>query len=234
MQDNLGDRMKGYESIPRTTLYRRMPVIIRIDGKAFHTFCKSAKKPFDDRIKDAMVATGKELVKTVQNCKDAYTQSDEISLLLIDYENIETDAWFDNDLQKIASVSSSIATMAFNKNIDESYSDKWALFDARVWNLPREEVTNYFLWRQQDCRRNSVSQTARSLFSHKQLHAKKTQEMKDMMLSKGTSWDMDINEGYRNGWLITKECVVAAPLIKENRNCIEQYVSPDEAKEALF
>ncbi len=226
MIDHLGNRMKRYESVPRTTLYSRTPVIIRIDGKAFHTFCHGAKKPYDDRIKEAMIETCQVLLKTVQNCKLIYTQSDEISLLLIDYEKLETSTWFDNDLQKITSVSASVATMAFNKKLAESYG-KWALFDARVWNLPREEVTNYFIWRQQDCRRNSVSQVARSIFSHKHLHGKKTQEMKDMMLEKGTNWDTDIDAGYRNGFCISKDSVVAAPLFKESREFVEQHIQKD-------
>lgn len=230
MLDTLGDRMKGYEAAASPNLIRRMPIIVRIDGKAFHTFCRGATKPFDDRIKDAMVNTCQELLKAAQNCKVAYTQSDEISLLFIDYEQLETDAWFSNCLQKIVSVSSSIATLAFNKHLAKDYG-KWALFDARAWNLPREEVSNYFLWRQQDCRRNAVSQVARSKFSHKQLHSKNTAEMKDMLLSKGLNFETDILEGYRNGWLVSKDTVVAAPYFKTARSDIEQFLYVDEKQE---
>jgi tRNA(His) 5'-end guanylyltransferase len=112
--NSLGDRMKGYENVSRIYLTRRMPLIIRIDGNAFHTFTKGFAKPFDPIFMQAMQETMQKLCEKIQGCKVGYTQSDEISLLLIDYDNLDTDAWFDKNLQKTVSISASIATMEFN------------------------------------------------------------------------------------------------------------------------
>jgi tRNA(His) guanylyltransferase len=235
MIDSLGDRMKSfYEGVTKTTLVRRMPVIVRLNGKAFHTFCHKFKKPFDDTITNAMDAACYKLLKEVQNCKFIYSQSDEISLLLIDYNELETDAWFGNDIQKIVSVSSSIATVGFNQHIITSQPDvkQWALFDSRTFNIPREEVANYFIWRQQDCLRNSVSVTAQSMFSSKQLHGKNTPTMKEMMKKKGFSWETDLPTMYRNGRIFLKDtlgsCCLVPYLFKDNRDLIERHVYPEE------
>ena len=120
-KDSLGNRMKGYENISRSYLIRRIPVIIRLDGKAFHTFTRGLKKPFDEILMNTMWETAKYLCENIQGCKIAYTQSDEISLLLTDYENIDTSAWFDNNVQKMVSISASMATLAFNKCFEEVY-----------------------------------------------------------------------------------------------------------------
>ena len=114
-KDSLGDRMKTYEYVTRTYLTRRMPVIIRLDGKAFHTFTRGLKKPFDEIFVKAMQDTMKHLCENVQGCVLGYTQSDEITLVLVDYHDRDTSAWFDNNIQKMASVSASMATMAFNQ-----------------------------------------------------------------------------------------------------------------------
>ena len=115
-RDDLGNRMKTfYEEIPKTKLMRRCPVICRIDGKAFHTFARGFKRPFDDVLIMTMQETAKYLCENIQGCQLAYTQSDEISLLLIDYQRFETSAWFDYEIQKMCSISASMATMAFNK-----------------------------------------------------------------------------------------------------------------------
>ena len=123
-RDSLGDRMKGYENVTRTKLVRRMPVIIRIDGKAFHTFTKGFDKPFDSLLMDAMNRTMKYLCENIQGCMLGYTQSDEISLLLVDYQTLTTDSWFDDTVQKMCSISASMATLAFNKAWKEVV-DEW-------------------------------------------------------------------------------------------------------------
>ena len=214
--DSLGDRMKTYEATSKTYLVRRTPVIIRIDGKAFHTFTKGFKKPFDDIFVKSMQETMKYLCENIQGCVFGYTQSDEISLLLIDYTNLESCAWFDNQVQKIVSVAASMATMYFNKIFNESRADyvdsimcfqdsdiedtylralyrasqNGALFDARAFNLPKEEVTNYFIWRQNDASRNSVNSVAQAYFSHKELQGKSNSQMQDMlMLQKQVNWN---------------------------------------------
>ena len=158
--DSLGNRMKNYEGVSKTYLVRRMPVIIRLDGKAFHTFTKGFDKPFDNLFMSTMQETCKALCKEVQGCKIAYTQSDEISLLITDYDALNTSAWFDDQIQKMVSVSASIATLAFNKTFYElcmqlsvddtekfkkTYQSKMftAKFDSRAFNLPKEDVCNY-------------------------------------------------------------------------------------------
>lgn len=203
--------MKGYENVTRTSLTKRTPVIIRIDGRAFHTYTKhvvsadpiTKDTPFSGIMHTLMVATARELVQEVQGCVLAYTQSDEISLLLKDWTTIETQAWFDNLSQKMCSVSAAIATMAFNKATQSFVGIRpTATFDARVFNIPPAEVCNYFIWRQQDATRNSVQMYARHYFSHKELHGKSNANIMDMlMLEKGVNWN-DLPTWCRRGTCI--------------------------------
>lgn len=196
MKDLLGTRMKEqYENRARIKLMRRCPTIIRIDGKAFHTYTKGLNKPFDEGLIDDMVKTTKYLCKEVQGCKLGYVQSDEISLLLTDYDTIETQAWFDYNLQKMASISASLATAYFNrlriplsdKQIDTM---KLANFDSRVFQIAdHDEVVNYFIWRFFDCTRNSISGFAQSLFSPKELNGKNTDKQVQMCKEKGHDWE---------------------------------------------
>lgn len=208
-KDSLGDRMKQYENVPKNQLMRRQPVIIRIDGKAFHTFTRGFKRPFDDILIKSMQETMKHLCENIQGCKMGYCQSDEISLLLTDYENINTAAWFDYQVQKMCSIAASMATLAFNRAFDNrvdaidndifngeddydlSYlsalhkaQEKGAIFDARCFSIPKEEVCNYFIWRQMDCTRNSINMVAQTNFSHKELQGKSCNEMQNMLLTK--------------------------------------------------
>ena len=250
--DNLGDRMKDYENVPRISLTKKMPVIIRLDGKAFHSFTRGMKRPFDEVLIETMQKTAQFLCENVMNCKLAYTQSDEISLLLIDYEKNESQQWFQNSLQKMVSVAASMATLAFNEAFSDRvvnmvmnaedfnpYFDKQgrAMFDARAFTLPKEEVCNYFIWRQQDASRNSVQMVAQSLFSHNQLHGKNTGELQDMMFTEhGVSWNnypthqkrgacivkeqYDKDGAMRSRWVADLEI----PIFTQNRNYIDKYV----------
>lgn len=210
VHDDLGTRMKTfYEQIPKTKLMRRCPVVIRIDGKAFHTFTRGFKRPFDEVLIQTMQETTKYLCENIQGCVLGYTQSDEISLVLVDYEKFETAAWFDYEVQKICSISASMATMAFNrffqKNVryaidnlsDDEYADilrasvhQGAMFDARCFNIPKEEVTNYFYWRQLDASRNSIQMVGQANFSHKKLKNKNCYDIQDMLKKqKGIKWN---------------------------------------------
>lgn len=222
-RDDLGNRMKTfYEEIPKTRLMRRTPVIIRIDGKAFHTFTRGFKRPFDDVLIKTMQETAKYLCENIQGCQLAYTQSDEISLLLIDYQRFETSAWFDYEIQKMCSISASMATMAFNRVFGETVSDlkvddtkpmdryfeaaySGAMFDARVFNIPREEVTNYFYWRQLDASRNSIQMVGQSNFSHRELQYKSCNDIQDMLMTqKGINWN-DFLTYQKRGSCVIKE-----------------------------
>jgi len=206
VHDDLGKRMKEfYEQVPKTRLVRRMPVMIRIDGKAFHTFTRGFQKPFDDILIKSMQETMKYLCENIQGCVFGYTQSDEITLVLVDYKKLTSSAWFDYEVQKMCSISASMATMAFNKifnnNVDElemiNQADKYysaiergAMFDSRCFNVPKEEVTNFVYWRQLDATRNSIQMVGQANFSHKQLQGKSCNMIQDMLFTeKGINWN---------------------------------------------
>lgn len=227
MHDDLGDRMKGqYEDRTRYLLPRRTYTILRLDGKAFHTYTKGLKKPFDGELFEDIDAAIIAMMPQIQGAVFAYTQSDEISILLTDFAQPTTSAWFDGNLQKVCSVAASIMTAEFNKRRLYSYSQKYsdsyhgkphlwdyqissfqmAYFDARVFTIADHiEVMNYFIWRNQDCSRNSVSMVAQSFFSHKELQGKSTPAMHDMLHSINKNWATDYTDGEKNGRLIVKE-----------------------------
>lgn len=277
----LGDRMKNnYENITRYYLTRRMPVIIRVDGRSFHTFTKGFKKPFDDVLVKTMQDTMKYLCENIQGCVLGYTQSDEISLILTDYAEFTTDAWFGNNLQKMCSVSASMATLAFNKFFSEQVQDfmyaccddfgddvlpekqndyelahnvyfkkfNAAMFDSRVFTIPKEEVCNYLIWRQQDATRNSIQSVGQANFSQKELHGKSCNNIQDMlMLQKSINWNdysttlkrgsccIKIDDGLteydetgnicgytqRSKWIIDNEI----PIFSQDRNYIEKLIN---------
>ncbi|KYC77067.1 hypothetical protein B4092_4804 [Bacillus licheniformis] len=236
--DKFGDRMKGYENTYRMKLPKRMPIIIRIDGKSFHTYTRGLEKPFDRYLTYAMWETCKYLAQNIMGCKLAYTQSDEISLLLTNYDKLTTESWFDNNLQKIVSVSASLATAKFNEIMREEYPEKqFALFDARAWVLPKDEVCNYFLWRQQDATKNSISMVAQANFPHNQLQGLNGDQMQDkLFLEKGINWNdiptwqkrgacikkiyFEKNGAIRNVWDVDLE----TPIFSQDREYVEQYV----------
>jgi tRNA(His) guanylyltransferase len=214
MRDELGDRMKShYENRTRYFLPRKSYSIIRVDGKAFHTYTKGFTIPFDDNLMEVMDTTAKYLCKNIMGAKFAFVQSDEISLLLTDFDNINTESWFDSNIQKMVSVSASMATRAFNEAMffktlakEIKLSDlKWAEFDSRVFQIPQKiEVENYFIWRQQDTVRNSIASVAQSLYSSKQLHGKNVSEQQEMIFQKGINWN-DYAPRYKRGRLIVKK-----------------------------
>lgn len=192
MKDSLGDRMKGqYENRTRFSLPRRTYTIVRCDGKAFHTFTRHCQKPYDMNLVLAMDAAMMALVREAQGVAFAYVQSDEISVLLTDFATNTTEAWFDGNIQKIVSVAASVATAAFNSAYAGSRTSMPAHFDARVFTIPDStEVENYFIWRQQDATRNSISGLAQAHFSAKQLHGVNNAGMQDLLvLEKGINWN---------------------------------------------
>jgi tRNA(His) 5'-end guanylyltransferase len=204
MKDSLGDRMKeNYENRYRMKLTRRTPVILRLDGKAFHTLTRKCKKPFDGDFSWCMNMAAEGLCEQIQGVKIAYIQSDEISLLLSDYDTLTTEAWFDYNIQKMVSVSASIASTRFTDFFNESY-EGIGIFDSRAFNIPVEEVANYFIWRQKDWIRNSVQMLAQSLYSHKELNKKTQADMHDMIYDKGLNW-ADLDDKWKNGSIITRE-----------------------------
>lgn len=219
--DSLGDRMKGYESAARTVLPGRMPIIIRVDGKAFHTYTRGSERPFDKKLGDVMIDTAKHLCENIQGAQMAYTQSDEISILVHGYKKFDTSAWFDNQVQKMASVAGGLASSHFSVNSYKIWAveQDWttptlaaqrvphmlrpAVFDARVFIVPEADVCNYFLWRQQDATRNSVQMLARTLFSHKLCENKNNSELKQMCLDRGVDW-FSIEPRWQRGVCVQK------------------------------
>lgn len=198
-RDSLGDRMKGYETVAQTKLMSRTPVIIRLDGKAFHTFTRGLEKPFDVALNIAMVKTMTALCENIQGAVLGYTQSDEISILLQDWASFTTDGWYDYKIQKIVSVAASIATATFNSIYQHPKKDVVALFDARAFNVPFEEVANAFIWRQQDAVRNSINALAQAHFSHKSLQGLNVSQVQDkLMLEKGINWN-DVPTRFKRG-----------------------------------
>ena len=199
---NLGDRMKAnYEGRDRHYLTRRIPVIIRVDGRAFHSFSRGCDKPFDTDILETMVKAARSVCEDVQGCKAAYIQSDEASFLLTDYDKLTTEAWFDYNQSKVESISAALMTAWFNKRWP--YADM-AMFDSRAFNIPREEVSNYFLWRMKDWERNSVSMYCQANFSHKQLHGKDRAAQHELLHSVGKNWTTDLTAQERNGTFLLR------------------------------
>lgn len=215
-KDELGTRMKEfYEERFKAKLLRRGYTIIRVDGKAFHTYTKELKRPFDEDLMNDMDETAVELCKNIQGAKFAFVQSDEISILLTDFDELTTQAWFDNEVQKIVSISASLATAYFNEaRRPREAHRKLAMFDSRVFQLPtKSEVANYFIWRQQDTVRNSISSVAQSLYSPKQLHGKNGSELQEMIFQKGINWN-DYVAKYKRGRVITK-VGIADPIVTD-------------------
>lgn len=247
----LSDRMKDYESVSDVKLTKRTPVIVRIDGKAFHTYTRGLDKPFDEILSQAMQYVCENLVLTIQGCKLAYTQSDEISLLLTDWDKLTTDSYFDYRLQKVCSVVASAATMYFNQFITQQilewrsmkdyrispreYLSKWnrkmgiAMFDARAFNIPKEDVCNYFLWRQQDASRNSIQSLGQSKFSQKQLDKKNTSDIQDMLMEKyNINWN-NLETKWKRGFCVYRKdegifCDTEISLFNKDRDFIDKFL----------
>ena len=232
----LGDRMKAYEHVEKKNLEPKTPVIIRLDGRAFHTYTHGFEKPFDATIIEAMKHTVVKLCEEVQNVKVAYSQSDEITLFLADYESKNTQQWFNGNIQKTVSLAASIATYHFNDYMDKNHWNKLpdkrkpATFDARVFNLPRHEVVNNFIWRQQDGIRNSISGLAQSHYSDKELHKKSTAQMLSMLLDKSIDWD-DLETFKKRGFCVTKEYFI---LSASDLNLPEYVKTPENVKRSRW
>lgn len=200
--DSLGDRMKQHERITKTTLPRRTYTLIRADGRAFHTYLRGAQKPYDFDFMDDMAHVAKALCEEVSGAAFAYTQSDEISVLATDFTSAGTQPWFGGEVQKIVSTVAATATMA----LCERRPGKPATFDARVFTIADwREVANYFVWRQRDAVRNSISMAAQAQFSHKRLHQVNSGQMQELLWSeKGINWN-DYPIGAKRGRVVVKE-----------------------------
>lgn len=226
---NIDDRMKRYEAATRYQLTPRSPVVIRLDGKAFHTLTKDARRPYDTSIRDAMVYGAKMLLSEIP-ARFAYQQSDEVSLLLVDYNKFESQQWFDGIIQKMASVSASIMGVEFTTALG---GVKHGYFDARVFEIPERDIENHFVWRQQDAMRNAVSMAAQAYFSSKELHGKHTGEMLEMLSVKGIKFD-EMPAWFRFGTIVTRDRspegvkAEAAPVFTQDKTFLKKFLTVEE------
>ena len=247
VNDALGDRMKEYECRNQYFLQRRTPVILRIDGKAFHTFTRGFQKPFDEVLGNAMVRTMEYLCQNISGCVFGYVQSDEITLVLQDYRKLNTDAWFGYRTDKLCSIAASMATMAFNiyyleeidnytvkPNLDANRLKTYymalkhgAMFDARCFNIPKEEVCNCIYWRQLDATRNSIQMVGQANFSHAELQGKSCNEIQDMLHEqRGINWN-DFPTRWKRGvaWTKTNGTDYEMPILRgEDRKYVDDEV----------
>lgn len=206
-KDPIGDRLKRmYEDVFRAFLPRNTYAILRIDGKAFHTFTRGLERPYDKRLADCLDAAAMTLCKEMMGAKFAYGQSDEYSFLFTDFDQAETEMmWFGGNIQKIVSVSASIFTASFNAAWSTVAPQSIATFDARAFIIPnRADVERYFVWRQLDASRNSLNMLASAHFGHKDLHGKGTKDKHDMLHSLGVNWN-DCGADFKRGRVVRRE-----------------------------
>lgn len=217
MRDLLGSRMKrNYEDRYRFYFTRRVPVIVRLDGRAFHNL-GSCKKPFDKDFMDSMVMAAKDTAKEMQGFKFGYVQSDEASFLLTDDDDLRTEGWFDYNLNKIVSISASTMTGYFNLYwmgfLKSCFSNRIGVFDGRAFNIPKEDVANYFLWRYKDWVRNSLLMYCQSFFSHQQLMNKSREDQHEMLHGIGKNWANDLTEREKNGTFLLRDGMTKVDLV---------------------
>lgn len=203
-KDGLGDRIKHYESISEHYFIPKTPIIIRCDGKAFHTKVKEwgCKKPFDQDLITCMFESAKEVAKEMQGCRALYAQSDEVTFVLTDDATLESQQWFGGRQNKIESVTAAMMTAYFNKWwIENTYDDidTPAIFDARAFQCPKDDVANVFLWRVKDWERNSLTMYCSQFFSHKELHGQGRADRHELLHKIGKNWATDCTDQQKNG-----------------------------------
>lgn len=228
---NLAGRIKRYESVSHYGLTARTPVMIRVDGRAFHSYTKGMHRPFDSDLMTAMVYAAKRVAEDMQGFKAAYIQSDEVSFCITDYDKLDTQGWFDYDLQKIVSISAALMTAHFN---EMSISKRLATFDSRAFNIPASDVVNAFVWRAKDWERNSLQMYSRANFSHKQLHGKGRSDMHEMLHCIGKNWATDLTPKEKNGTFlrntengIEANCTIEPSFCDINNSIGDLFVYPE-------
>lgn len=210
MSDAIGDRMKLYESMEcgRRTM-PLLPVLARVDGRAFHSFTRGMNRPFDERMQAAMVETAKALATETNACM-AYTQSDEITLAWHSTDH-RCQLWFDGRLCKMVSQLGAQATLLFYRATVATmpeYADRLPTFDARVWQVPnRTEGANVFVWREWDATKNSISMAAASVYSDKELHGKNGSDKQELLFQKGINWN-DYPVAFKRGTYLQRRTVL--------------------------
>lgn len=217
MENNsLENRMKSYEELSSNFLLSKRGIyVLRLDGKAFKNYTKGLNKPFDRTFHSDMLASALLVFKEVQGAILAETHSDEISIVFSNLTSERSEQWFGGNIQKITSVSASIASAKLNSLRSKDYG--LAYFDSRIFELPYSyEVVNYLIWRQNDSIRNSINSLARCHYSHKELVGLNNDVVKEKLLKeKNINWDK-IDASYRLGTFIYKkdrEIIIEVPPI---------------------
>jgi tRNA(His) 5'-end guanylyltransferase len=226
--------MKKYENISNHYLMFKTPVILRLDGKNFHSYTKKLQRPFDYDFINLMAVTATKLCENIAGAKLAYVQSDEISILLTDFNSLNTEPWFNNRVQKLTSVSASLCSVIFNKEAPNILGARlpkhyeFPVFDCRTFNLPEHEVNNYFVFRQKDAERNSLNMFAQAHFSHKELQGKKAAAIHDMLMSIGLNWN-DLPVQHKRGTCIVKtnagwQSDINIPIFTKDTEYVSKYI----------
>jgi len=217
---DIGDRMKRYEAVSAWVLPRRIPVILRLDGRAFHTITrKRFGRAWSMEFVDQMIETAKTVMADIQGCEVCYCQSDEISFLLTDYKKISTDAWFGYDARKMISISASLASAVFSR-----LHGKNICFDSRVFSLPQDEVVNYFIWRQIDATRNAIQMAGRESYSHKELTNKSCKVIQEMLFQKGINFDKLPVVRKRGFCIVGDQLDLNIPIFTKDRSYLDKFV----------
>jgi tRNA(His) guanylyltransferase len=215
----LGDRMKRAEAVTRQVLPRRTYSILRVDGRSFHSYLRGCARPFDEQFMDDMDAVAEALCAEITGAVLAYTQSDEISILFTDFGSTNAEPWFGGVLAKQQTIAAALATAVLN----ERRPGKRALFDARVFTLADPvEVANYFIWRQRDAVRNSISMAAQAKFSPRQLHGVNSGGMQELLWSEhGINWN-DYPDGCKRGRIAVRKTGEREITFTHKRTGVEQ------------
>jgi len=210
---SLADRMKYYEQIYDNKFEYNNVYLIRLDGNCFSKRIKTwkLKRPFDKDFHGAMVDTCKELIQLIPDAKLIWTGSDEITILCLPTN--KKDAWFANRINKVISLAASYCTAYFNKFMNDSLinvKDYPGFFDARIISIPTlDEAINNILSRYNDCKKNSISMWADSVYSHKELLKKNSIEKIQMLKEKNIDWEDSniVPDWTKYGTFIYKEIV---------------------------
>lgn len=224
MPKSMGDRLKEYESVSENILTPRLPIAVRLDGNSFSKWTKIMKleKPFDERMVVWMGAACETLLNYCSGCEIVYTQSDEITLILRNDQNYDTEPFLSNRTQKIASLLASVCSVAFNDSVRKTVPDApVAHFDARVYVIPPSEINNVFLWRQRDAFKNCISSFAYWKLSKKlgketamkMIHGKTVSERQEIIFQELGINSNDIPTKFKRGFCVYKTQLT--PLLSE-------------------
>jgi len=218
---DIGNRMKKYERCAEYVLPSRVPVILRIDGRAFHTITrKRFGKNWSKEFVEQMIETAKTVIDDIQGCSICYSQSDEISFLLTDYRTVNSDGWFGYDIRKLISISASLASSVFSRLYGNN-----VCFDSRCFSVPQDDVCNYFLWRQIDATRNAIQMAGCEYFSHRQLYKKSCNEIQELLFQKhGINFNNYSTMRKRGFCVIENEVDFNIPIFSQEREYIEKWV----------